>query len=81
MTSGDYLALLRGINVGGRNVIRMSDLKACFEGIGCGGPNAVSNAIGYAMHRGRSHLAVIHVYAETGNVIETHEHRGEFKDW
>jgi uncharacterized protein (DUF1697 family) len=35
MTSGHYLALLRGINVGGRNVIRMSDLKACFEGIGC----------------------------------------------
>jgi uncharacterized protein (DUF1697 family) len=26
-----YLALLRGINVGGRNVIRMADLKACFE--------------------------------------------------
>ena len=26
--SGEYLALLRGINVGGRNVIRMSDLKA-----------------------------------------------------
>jgi uncharacterized protein (DUF1697 family) len=35
MTSGHYLAMLRGINVGGRNVIRMSDLKACFEGIGC----------------------------------------------
>jgi len=35
MTSGHYLALLRGINVGGRNVIRMSDLKAGFEGIGC----------------------------------------------
>jgi uncharacterized protein (DUF1697 family) len=26
-----YLALLRGINVGGNNVIRMSDLKATFE--------------------------------------------------
>src|SRR5262245_42057566 len=35
MTSCHYLTLLRGINVGGRNVIRMSDLKACFEGIGC----------------------------------------------
>jgi uncharacterized protein (DUF1697 family) len=35
MTSGQYLALLRGINVGGRNVIRMNDLKACFQGIGC----------------------------------------------
>jgi len=27
--------LLRGINVGGGNIIRMTDLKACFEGIGC----------------------------------------------
>lgn len=26
-----YVALLRGINVGGSNLIRMSDLKACFE--------------------------------------------------
>jgi hypothetical protein len=27
-----------------------------------GGPNAVANAIGYAMHRSRSHDAVIRVY-------------------
>jgi uncharacterized protein (DUF1697 family) len=26
-----YVALLRGINVGGKNLIKMSDLKACFE--------------------------------------------------
>lgn len=26
-----YAALLRGINVGGKNLIKMSDLKACFE--------------------------------------------------
>jgi uncharacterized protein (DUF1697 family) len=26
-----YVALLRGINVGGKNQIRMADLKACFE--------------------------------------------------
>lgn len=26
-----YLALLRGINVGGKNLIKMADLKACFE--------------------------------------------------
>lgn len=26
-----YLALLRGINVGGKNLIRMTDLAACFE--------------------------------------------------
>jgi uncharacterized protein (DUF1697 family) len=29
-----YLALLRGINVGGSNVIRMSDLRKCFESMG-----------------------------------------------
>lgn len=28
---GHYVALLRGINVGGKNLIRMTDLKACFE--------------------------------------------------
>jgi hypothetical protein len=30
------------------------------------------NAIGYAMHRSRSHPAVIRVYDAGGNVIETH---------
>ena len=29
-----YLALLRGINVGGNNVIRMADLVACFDRMG-----------------------------------------------
>jgi uncharacterized protein (DUF1697 family) len=29
-----YVALLRGINVGGKNLIRMKDLKACFEAQG-----------------------------------------------
>jgi hypothetical protein len=45
------------------------------------GPNAVSNAIGFAKHRSRSHRAVIRVYDDAGNVIETHEHKGEFKEW
>jgi uncharacterized protein (DUF1697 family) len=29
-----YVALLRGINVGGKNLIRMTELKACFESLG-----------------------------------------------
>lgn len=29
-----YIALLRGINVGGKNKVSMSDLKACFENAG-----------------------------------------------
>jgi hypothetical protein len=32
-------------------------------------------------HRSRSHDAVIRVYDEAGNVIETHEHTGDFKEW
>jgi hypothetical protein len=38
------------------------------------------NAIGYAKHRSRSHDAVIRVYDAAGNVIETREHKGEFKE-
>ena len=45
-----------------------------------GDSNAVANAIGYAEHFSRSHDAVIRVYDEVGNVIETHEHKGDFKD-
>jgi hypothetical protein len=43
------------------------------------GPNAVTNAIGYAMHSSRSHDAVIRVYDADGNVIETHGHKGDFE--
>jgi len=45
-----------------------------------GEPDAIANAIGYAKHRSRSHDAVIRVYDGAGNVIETHEHKGEFKE-
>ena len=30
-SSETYVALLRGINVGGKNIIRMADLRNCFE--------------------------------------------------
>jgi hypothetical protein len=43
-------------------------------------PNAISNAIGYAKHRSRSHDAVIRVFDESGTVIETHEHAGDFQE-
>ena len=38
-------------------------------------------AIGYAKFYRRSRDAVLCVYDEAGNVIETHEHKGDFKDW
>ena len=34
-----------------------------------------------AKFRSRSHDAVIRVDDEAGNVIERHEHAGEFKEW
>ena len=40
----------------------------------------MSNAIGYAEHYSRSHDAVIRVHDEAGNVMETHEPKGEFKE-
>ena len=42
-----------------------------------GEPGAITNAIGYAKFFSCSHHAVIRVYDEAGNVIETHEHAGE----
>jgi hypothetical protein len=43
-------------------------------------PNAVSYAICYAKFRSRSHEAVIRVYDAAGDVIETHEHAGDFRE-
>ncbi len=34
-----------------------------------------------AKHSSRSPDAVIRVYDEAGNVIKTHEHTGDFKEW
>ena len=45
------------------------------------GPNAASNAIGYA-----GQLQPIAIVGDSrlrwaGNVVETHEHKGDFKEW
>ena len=45
-----------------------------------GGPDAVSKAVDYANFRSWSHRAVIQVYDAAGNVTETHEHAGDFKE-
>jgi hypothetical protein len=39
-----------------------------------------ANAIGYALHSSRSDRALIRDYDEVGNGIETHEHKGDFKE-
>jgi hypothetical protein len=46
-----------------------------------GEPGAISNAIGYAKFYSRSHHAVIRVYDEAGNVIQTHKYADDFKEW
>ena len=38
------------------------------------------NAIGYPKFYSRSHDAVIRVYDDAGNLIETHEGEGDFKE-
>ena len=38
------------------------------------------NPLGYAKFRWRSHDAVIRIYDSAGNVIEMHEHAGDFKE-
>jgi len=40
-----------------------------------------SDAIGCAAFYSRSHPTVIRVYDAAGNVIETHEYHGHFKEW
>jgi len=39
------------------------------------------DAVNYAAFFSRSHNAVIRVYDDAGNVIEMHEHNGDFKEW
>jgi hypothetical protein len=58
----------------------ISDVRP-FGRLWYGEPSAISNAIDYAKFFSRSRDAVIRIYDEAGNVIETHEHEGEFKDW
>jgi len=62
-----------------RSVDVISDVMP-FSRLWYDGRQAVANAIGYVSHYSRSHGAVIRVYDEAGNVIETQEHTGEFKE-
>jgi hypothetical protein len=64
---------------GRRGVDLISDALP-FGGLWYGEPNAISNAIGYAKFYSRSHDVVFRVYDAADNVIETHEHAGEFKE-
>jgi hypothetical protein len=63
-----------------RGVDLISDVLP-FRRLWYGGPNATSNAVDYAKFFSRGDSAVIRVYDAGGNVIDTHEHRGDFKEW
>jgi hypothetical protein len=63
-----------------RGVDLISDVLP-FDRLWYGEPNAIAYAINYAKFYSRSHDAVIRVYDAAGNVIETHEHKCEFKEW
>ena len=63
-----------------RGVYLISDALP-FGQLWYGEPNAIANAIGYAKFYSRSHDAVIRVYDDAGNMIETQEHAGNFKEW
>jgi hypothetical protein len=51
-----------------------------FHSVGRGNTE-ISDAIDYAKFFSRSHDAVIRVSNAAGNVIETHEQKGDFKEW
>jgi hypothetical protein len=64
----------------GRGVDLISDALP-FGRLWYGEPDAVANAVECAKFRSRSHRAVIRVYDDAGNVIETHGHASDFKEW
>jgi hypothetical protein len=64
-----------------RSSWRRSDFRcAAICRLWYGEANAASNAVDYAKFRSCSHRAVIRVYDASGNMIETHEHAGDFKE-
>jgi hypothetical protein len=46
----------------------------------CSEPLRACEPIGYAKFRSRSHYPVTRVYDDAGGVIETHEHKGDFRE-
>ena len=51
-----------------------------FGGLWYGEPNAISNAVDYAKFYSRSHPVVIRVFDEAGNIVETEERAGNFRE-
>jgi hypothetical protein len=62
-----------------RGVDLISDVLP-FGRLWYGEPAAINNAMGYVKFFSRSDNSVVRVYDEVGNVIETHEHTGQFSE-
>ena len=60
--------------------LRLCDNPHSFYSSALQDPDAISNAIGYAKFRSRSHDAAKRLYDATGEVIKTHTLRDDFKD-
>ena len=43
-------------------------------------PPTIANARALRKHGSQPHRAVIRVYDAAGNIVETHEHNGDFKE-
>jgi uncharacterized protein (DUF1697 family) len=63
---GRYLALLRGINVGGKNLIKMAALKGCFEEMGLDGVRTYIQSGNVIFESGRRDQARLTAQIEAG---------------
>ena len=63
-----------------RGVYLISDALP-FGALWYGEPDESPTQWSYAKFFSRSHDAVIRIFDDSGNVIETHKHTGDFKDW
>jgi hypothetical protein len=63
---------------GRANTTRVTANRGSTDTTRCASTRRVS-ADAYVKHYSRSHDAVIRVYDDAGNVIETHEYKGDFK--
>jgi hypothetical protein len=52
----------------------------CCHSVACGMTRPTMQSA-YAMHSSRSHDAAIRVYDAVVNVIETQQHKSDFKEW
>src|SRR5712671_2981417 len=66
MTSTTYVALLRGINVGGHAVVSMADLKSCFEQLGLQDVTTYINSGNIIFRDSRTSVSALAAHIESG---------------